>query len=381
MKCVHCGTDSKFKERADGRCPKCQTRFAFEPRKGDPFTDAAFQNAIDAVSAKGQLRWGAEHLYYELARRKRPRRGCAIAGLIAFSLVVLIVLTRSGWAAFAMVLVAAVVYVRHRRRHRFLTLEPAKFDAMLKAWQLAHGTPRGMIVRAIPRGTPAAPRALEADIADYSFDRAVICDRARTADLLLANNFHFENNCAVLSADGYPEAQFETVRAMLKRNPRLRVFALHDATPKGCRLARTLATDSAWFAGRVKVIDVGLRPGQAQVFNGLLRPHAGNLVQAGNGISALDAAWLSAHELELAAIRPEQVLKRLYKAMTRNDSSDGGGDSGGSVDGGGGNGSSATDAFAGDGGGSGGGGASVSYDRESFAHEAGDIESDSDGFG
>ena len=60
------------------------------------------------------------------------------------------------------------------------------------------------------RGTPTPKRTFDSDIADYSFDRAVICDRARTADLLIANNFHFENNCAVLSVDGYPPHAFET---------------------------------------------------------------------------------------------------------------------------------------------------------------------------
>ena len=191
----------------------------------------------------------------------------------------------------------------------------------------------------------------------------MICDRERTADILLANNFHFENNCAVLSVDGYPEAQFETVRAMLKRNPRLRVFALHDATPKGCRLAHTLATDSDWFAGQVPVTDVGLRPRQAQAFRGL---------------SASDAAWLSAQSLELAVIRPEQVLKRLYKALNRKDdddvSSSGDGSSSSSDNNTGGG-------FAGAGGASAGAGSSVTYDDSSFAHEAGDGESDSDGFG
>ena len=206
----------------------------------------------------------------------------------------------------------------------------------------------------------------------------MICDRERTADILLANNFHFENNCAVLSVDGYPEAQFETVRAMLKRNPRLRVFALHDATPKGCRLAHTLATDSDWFAGQVPVTDVGLRPRQAQAFRGMFLPRGAQPVAAGGGLSASDAAWLSAQSLELAVIRPEQVLKRLYKALNRKDdddvSSSGDGSSSSSDNNTGGG-------FAGAGGASAGAGSSVTYDDSSFAHEAGDGESDSDGFG
>ena len=33
--------------------------------------------------------------------------------------------------------------------------------------------------------------------------------------------------------------------------------------------------------------------------------------------AAEEAAWLSQHALELAAIRPEQVLKRLFRALNR----------------------------------------------------------------
>ena len=111
---------------------------------------------------------------------------------------------------------------------------------MLIAWERAHGKPPGLIVRPSAQAPSRPRRVLESDLADYSFDRAVICDRARTVDLLLANNFHFENNCAVLSIDGYPPGPFETVRTMLKRNPKLQVFALHDATVEGCTLAHRL---------------------------------------------------------------------------------------------------------------------------------------------
>src|SRR5204863_2586986 len=134
-------------------------------------------------------------------------------------------------------------------------------DAMWSAWRAAlHDHPKGLIVRKEPA---PRPRAAEPDIPLYSFDRAVICDRARTVDLLLANNFHFENNCAVLSVEGYPPGPFATVRTMLQRNPRLQVYALHDATFAGCVLARRLTSDPAWFQGQVRVLDVGLRPGHA----------------------------------------------------------------------------------------------------------------------
>jgi hypothetical protein len=172
--------------------------------------------------------------------------------------------------------------------------------------------PEGAIVR---KPQLERRRAVEPDLADYSFDRAVICDRARTVDLLLANNFHFENNCAVLSIGGYPSRAFETVRAMLRRNPRLQVFALHDATGPGCAMPYRLAHEPDWFRGTT-VVDVGLRPGHAPPLVGLWIPAPGK-VKPGIAISPSEASWLSQHFLELAAIRPEQVLKRLYRAINR----------------------------------------------------------------
>ena len=296
MKCIYCGTDSKYTERSGGRC-KCGKKFAFEPKTGDRFTDTGFKSAIDAVSAQGQIRWGVEHLYYELCRR---------------------LLNRGWWKIW---------YLLKGPRPRFVRLDQSTFDGLWQRWKTTHGLPTGLIVR---KADPGVSKPREADIGDYSFDRAVICDRARTVDLLIANNFHFENSCAVLSIDGYPKGPFETVRTMLKRNPKLQVFALHDASIPGCALAHTLANDPQWFKGQAQVTDLGLRPRHAGPFRGLLLPaRGGPSVRPDHGISADELQWLNEYVLELAAIRPEQVLKRLFRGINRQeDSSSGSGDSG-----------------------------------------------------
>ena len=85
-----------------------------------------------------------------------------------------------------MVTIALARSVWRAKQRKFIQLDQKLFDSMLRDWTKAHGQPKGLIVRAMTRGTPApAPRQRETDIADYSFDRAVICDRARTADVLL----------------------------------------------------------------------------------------------------------------------------------------------------------------------------------------------------
>jgi hypothetical protein len=115
---------------------------------------------------------------------------------------------------------------------------------------------------------------------------------------------------------------------MLKRNPRLQVFALHDATVAGCTLAHRLASDPAWFAGQVPVTDVGLRPGHAEPFRGLWLPAEVLHVPLDGGITPAEAEWLKSYSLELAVIRPDQVLKRLFRAMNRQTESDGNGTGG-----------------------------------------------------
>jgi hypothetical protein len=267
MKCCHCEADSTYSDWKDTRrCKKCGRKFVFFPRDGDPFSDVAFQKAIAAVSAEGRVRWGVEHLYYALERRyaKALQRQNFVVFLCLLGVAVGIVAACATFVgpyliplglALAVMIVIVGVFEGLAGRPVFATLHRSRFERLYARWEAEHGPPPGVIKR---RPGPQATADVEADVGDYSFDRAVICDRARTVDLLLANNFHFENNCAILSVDGYPPGPFETVRSMLKRNPRLAVYALHDATPAGCRLARTLAQDPAWFAGQTAVIDVGL---------------------------------------------------------------------------------------------------------------------------
>ncbi len=367
MKCIHCERDSKYKDRSGKKCPGCGHAFAFEPREGDILTDPAFKKAILAVSSDGSLKWHLDNLYYEICRRKK-RFVAPVVLLVVLGVVFVVAAVVGAVAHPAGLVVAGIVALAllglawtRTFPNYFVNVTHSDFRRMWERWCHVHGKPDGLIER---RPQPARPSA-EADIADYSFDRAVICDREETADLLLANNFHFENNCAILTPDGYPPGPFATVKAMLKRNPRLQVFVLHDASVKGCLLARKLRTDPDWFGESVRIVDAGLRPGHAKPFQGLFLESKDNYFPEGEGLTAGEAEWLAKYRLEFAAIRPEQVLKRLYLAINRKppaktDAEDDGG-------------------FAFVSTGDGGGG--VYEDCVAFSADAGDSGGDADGFG
>ena len=323
MKCVRCGRDCKYSERTDGRCPSCGGRFAFEPAgvRLDPVTDGAFAKAVEAVSAGGKLHFTADQLRYELCRRLKSAP--VVVGTVAIFLLALAVvtgvttavLTKSAWAALGyLVLVPLALGLQNLHKDRVERLPRDKFRDLLGRWGVAHGAPAGLVAPATPP-RPAAP--LDEDVADYSFDRAVVCDRPETVDFLLANNFHFENNCAVLTPDGHPAGPFETVRAMLRRNPDLLVLVVRDCSPAGSRVARQIATAPEWFGGRVPVIDLGLTPEQARrVAGGLLeRAEEASPLDTADGLPPADAQWLRRHRCELAVVRPQSLLKRLYNAL------------------------------------------------------------------
>jgi hypothetical protein len=324
VKCVRCRNDSKYSERSGGTCPKCNGKFAFEPKSGDVFTDPAFEAAIERVSAGGAVRFTAANLYYELARarnRARSKAGAVVLAVVTFA----IGGVAGGTLHSAVPLLAGLVVgggfvlsAVFSKPEPTPVLTPSAFAAALGKWKYAHGVPAKLVHRVAPSSAnEPTKKALPSELAAYSFDRAVICDRSETVDLLLANNFHFENNCAVLAVTRYPDAVFAPVLEMLRRNPKIEVFALHDASVEGHGLARQLATSPEWFKGIGRVTDTGLLVKHAMKMRGLWQAESRVVPVSFPDLTAEENAWLTQYSLALAAIRPEQVIKRLFRAMTQ----------------------------------------------------------------
>ncbi len=370
MKCIHCGSDSPRRFRKDGRCSICKHRFAFEPTKGKPrVTDAQFLAAIDRVSGDGRLHFTERALWYEFNRKwmkpgfwrrpygRLPWAGAALGALAGagigapYNAVPLAV--GGGLAGVAAGILAGLVMslwanLTSPRPPRQPHVPYPEFrSAYLKKWRAVHGDVPGLLTpRELAR--PAAPREVPDDVAAFSFDRAVVTDRWETAAMLVANRFHFEHNCAVLSLDGFPGDVAQTVMTMLRRNPGLTVFALHDASPAGCMLPLRLR-EPAWFPDAcVRIVDVGLRPAHVRQLGlpaldhysgsdhiGLVPPPALPVTEVVEDYSRLDEVlppedvnWLVRwHVGELAALRPAQVMRAVYRGFTAVAAADAGGTS------------------------------------------------------
>jgi hypothetical protein len=286
MKCLRCGTQNDYRDRqggARGSCASCGKPFAFEPREDDPITDGAFNSAIAAVSDDGRLAWLDRHLYYEVARRVRRRR----------------------------------LFHRLTRRAR-VSLDHDRYSLLFARWVATYGEPPGLLKpNAFAVDIRRADRA--EDAADYGFDRLLVCDSDDIVDVLLANSFHADNRCAVLSVTGYPSWAYELLMPRLRAAPPAIVAVVHDSDVEGCRLGARVKSGPHWFAGvkDLDVVDAGLRPADASRFRGVLLEGTPTDVLAASSVSVQEAQWLGKHRLELEAVRPRALMAVLATALNR----------------------------------------------------------------
>lgn len=197
------------------------------------------------------------------------------------------------------------------------------FQGWLNRWQQINGS----ILKILPSPREEnKPTPVNPDVTAYSFDRLIVCDSAVIAQLLIANNFHFENNCAILGINGYPQNIFDTTMQMLRRNPDLKVYALHDCSPQGIGLVHRLRTSPKWFQDSdVVVIDVGLTPRQIiATKRGMFIQSSPDSAQAAKQLLGEIRQSLSTEEIEflesgkfveLESFTPQKLIQVLQRGI------------------------------------------------------------------
>ncbi len=331
MKCVKCQTDNKLKERKDnkGKCKNCQHEFTFDPKLADSFTDPFFAKTLEQLSVNNSLYFTPRQLYYFFNARKYRQRllwpGGITLGLAIFSFFI-------GWWPLGFLLLLAAIglwtpTVRDWLRTKLprqLKSEQQDIEQWLRRWEHNNGKVEKLLPPINPQSLPAK---ISKEVSAYSFDRAVICDRDEIARFLIANNFHFENNCAVLSTNGYPSSIFSTVLEMLHRNPQLKVYALHDASASGVQLVHRLRTTPRWFAEShgVTIYDLGLMPRQVMARHMFVQ-QAENFARqmeflpeaVRQTLQPDEVKWLSeGKQVELESLAPMALLKLLRDGIAK----------------------------------------------------------------
>jgi hypothetical protein len=195
----------------------------------------------------------------------------------------------------------------------------------LDSWTRVNGSV-WQLLPSVSNALPAPNILPDPDSTHYSFDRLVVCQNDEIAQVLIANNFHFENNCAILSISGYPQRIFETIMQMLRRNPELRVFAFHDCSPEGIKLAQELRTNPRWFPDEtIVIVDIGLSPRQILAAKrDMFIQSSKNSAQASRSLpsslrenlSKVELEWLDrGNFVELESFTPQQLIQVLNRSI------------------------------------------------------------------
>lgn len=341
MNCIKCSADNKLKERQKnhGHCAVCRHEFAFDPKTmtGVDFTDRFFERMLEKLSVYNSLFFTPYQLYYFFNQRLHSNKrdplkivaGCAIAAAM-----VLMIATRSPLLTFLLLVtvipfsVALLFSPTLRKKLRGakpipLTVTPQQVENWFLRWRRINGDVPNLLppLKSAAKSNAQANQ-ISPELKQYSFDRAVICEHAEIARCLIANNFHFENNSAVLSLDGYPNDIFDTVMDMLRRNPALHVYALHDASCRGVSLPHVLSTDARWFAGTTaKIFDLGLLPRQIFDRSVFVETTYSDISISEPVLPTLqpkEVSWLLAGNfVSLESFPPQMLLRIVTRGITR----------------------------------------------------------------
>lgn len=280
MKCIECNTDRNLKERT-ANYGKCKN---FEPKQlyyqiGFKFTDRFFAERIKNISVNSTLFFSERQFLYLCNLYCQTNSNALRSGLPIFMVIVslstsflfaileidsgnpiaasLAVFVSIIFSIFAFQILQSTFTARSKKK---LALTSEQIKDLLNKWIAVNGKIEKLL------SPPKAEKKLNKinyDLNKYSFNRLIVCEKDEIAQFLIANNFHFENNCAIVSINGYPQKIFETVMQMVKRNRDLKIYAPHDASPDGIKILHTLKTNSDWFADINAVIyDLGLLPRQ-----------------------------------------------------------------------------------------------------------------------
>ncbi|OKH42568.1 hypothetical protein NIES2101_32765 [Calothrix sp. HK-06] len=197
-------------------------------------------------------------------------------------------------------------------------ISESDYQDWLNRWQRVNGNIHKLLPA--PQSLNNQTILINPDVTAYSFDRLIVCESADIAQFLIANNFHFENNSAILSITGYPESIFQTTMDMLRRNPELKVYALHNCTPKSLGLINRLRTSPNWFQNsNITIIDIGITPRQVigakkNIFIETSPQSASEASQLPseicNNLSPDELQWLQAGNfVNLESFRPQQLIQ------------------------------------------------------------------------
>jgi len=346
MKCPHCSADLLYRERGGRRCSKCRQEFALEPKRNRlHLHDLRLAQVAEKISQYGTIGYTAGQLYHAMSfkavKAQKPVHpfrkifGTLFASIFPGIFLIIVVLFATELPlsivislVLAIMFGVSLVIIAIRISRPFRPQLPMKFrdfqrDVLGRWQQVYHALPPGMID---PR------RPLPPDPAPANQRAVLACPMPDILTCLRANRVPEQLGIGLLPGDAQRTPPEEATLAALRANPRRPLLILHDASPEGCTLARSLPL-ALGLRPEQPVIDIGLHPRQAMQPN-LMHlktnpsPEMLRLLQkrVKPSVSATNAQTLSQPEFDwlkqgfyspLPAVAPTRLIRAVAQAVDR----------------------------------------------------------------
>lgn len=323
MKCPHCSTDLKYRERGGQKCSSCGREFALEP-KNDPLGlhDIKFRNAVSKLSADGKFYFTSGQLFYFLSRKKIKNTFHTARGFLIFFVIVctvgsiplsstpLVFLTVPAAVVFAILL---IIFWKQEGRLTLPKTQREFEDDALHRWRTVYQKlPPRLITNAhLP---PENSRVLE------NTRGILICHEQEILACLAANGTAENLGLILLNAPPtYPQTKNAKLDFIRERRD-LPIFILHDASIEGCLMKDEFIRRNLGGEPTRRVYDIGLRP-RAVMKSNLLRLRENDSTNLTDGLSGLapeEIAWLKkGYYTPLLALAPAQLINLVSGAVQR----------------------------------------------------------------
>lgn len=346
MTCPHCQATINRRERTGNHCSKCRRQFAFDP-KGNALSlhDLRFRKKVDRL-ALGGCKYSAGQLRTSLL----PKAGGVDGGTIFVVGFVCVI-------GFVVLLLGAQMHGKSDPRillmlvglaflggglflgiKTYLTFGRPMTDEVfrrdfLERWREVYGSlPKGLVEESDLAALGQVQRPRE------NLSAVLVCPERELLNCLLANEIPRELRLGLLST-GTPADDWErsTLEA-LRRNPRLPVLLLHDASAAGVFLAQDLP-GLLGLDPIHRILDLGLNAKksmskkrftvrqdvppelQARLHSAVIGADVAGARPLRRGraqVSAEELEWLKSGSCSpILALTPASLIKRIRLAMTK----------------------------------------------------------------
>ncbi|MCB1158108.1 MAG: hypothetical protein H7A25_00835 [Leptospiraceae bacterium] len=267
MKCPSCNSLHPYK---DGMKCKCGYNFVLNPKEAPYFSDTLMKATIDKLSGNGLYYFTRNQLYSALYKRRLQttrKTRLWVGGFISLGILLLLSLMsfnvygkKEGFfvSGFAFLLFVFIMNRLSKTSPKFM----GDIFSLIDKYHQVHPIKNMATGKAFQN---LKEKKFDKSFFEHAPERILIVEHDDFTDVLLLNNFYFDEKCLVLSENKYPNRIFQAYQEFIEKHPDIPIHIMHDASERGFKMEERLRSDSSWKLSGKTILDMGIKKEDVEV--------------------------------------------------------------------------------------------------------------------